>query len=196
MCLIHGVVFNHDAVRDWDTKLITALAESQRRRGKVARSWYVDETCTKVQGVLALSRPRRRALRRAGDVMFSEHRDMAAAKAFFESAKMITEVPLARGGHHGYPRTIRKTLGAGVRHPSSQYPNNRLEQDHRRVKGGYGPVGGSECTRSAGECCRTYDQLRNILLSRFHAHQRASAACGRFHFLRHTATVLHVLETA
>jgi transposase-like protein len=33
------------------------------------------------------------------------------------------------------PRAIRTSLGAGVRHRDSQYLNNRLEQDHRGVKG-------------------------------------------------------------
>jgi transposase-like protein len=51
-----------------------------------------------------------RAIDRSGalvDVMFSEHRDMAAAKAFFESAKMVTDVTPDRvttDGHDSYPR--------------------------------------------------------------------------------------------
>jgi hypothetical protein len=50
MFLIRGIVFSHEAVRDWETKLTPALAESlrRRRRGKVGRSWYVDETYIKV----------------------------------------------------------------------------------------------------------------------------------------------------
>jgi hypothetical protein len=58
------------------------LAESlrRRRRGKAGRSWYVDETYIKVHGPW---RYLYRAIDRSGalvDVMFSEHRDMAAAK--------------------------------------------------------------------------------------------------------------------
>src|ERR1700761_626746 len=43
---IRGIVFSHEAVRDWETKLTPALAESRRRRrrGKAGRSWYVDES--------------------------------------------------------------------------------------------------------------------------------------------------------
>jgi len=37
------------------------------------------------------------------DVMFSEHRDMAAAMAFFQSAKAVTDV-VPRPGDHGWPR--------------------------------------------------------------------------------------------
>ncbi|MCM8735749.1 DDE-type integrase/transposase/recombinase [Azospirillum sp. A1-3] len=50
--LLRGLVFSHDAVRDWETRLAPLLANAlrQRRRGKVGRSWYVDETYLKVAG--------------------------------------------------------------------------------------------------------------------------------------------------
>ena len=46
MFLIRGIVFSHEAVRDWETKLTPALAENlrRRRRGKAGRSWHVDES--------------------------------------------------------------------------------------------------------------------------------------------------------
>src|SRR4051795_8350648 len=52
MFLIRGIVFSHEAVRDWEAKLTPALAEGlrRRRRGKVGKSWYVDETYIKVHG--------------------------------------------------------------------------------------------------------------------------------------------------
>jgi len=46
MFLIRGIVFSHEAVRDWERKLTPALAENlrRRRRGKAGRGWYVDES--------------------------------------------------------------------------------------------------------------------------------------------------------
>ena len=46
MFLVRGIVFSHEAVRDWETKLAPALAESlrRRRRGKAGRRWHVDES--------------------------------------------------------------------------------------------------------------------------------------------------------
>ena len=44
------------------------------------------------------------------DVMFSEHRDMAAAKAFFQTAKTVTDVipdRVTTDGHDSYARAIR-----------------------------------------------------------------------------------------
>ena len=131
--------------------------------------------------------------------MFSEHRDMAAAKAFFESAKMVTSITPDRvttDGHDTYPRAIREVLGADVRHRDSQYLNNRLEQDHRGIKGRYGPMRGFKCPRSAGEFCRAYEELRNFLRSRSQTNQQVSADYRRFHFLRRTATVPRLLQAA
>src|ERR1700744_4393884 len=116
MFLIRGIVFSHEAVRDWEAKLTPALAETlrRRRRGKAARSWYVDETYIKVHGQW---RYLYRAIDRSGalvDVMFSEHRDMASAKTFFTSAKMVTGITPTRvttDGHDSYPRAIRAILG-------------------------------------------------------------------------------------
>ena len=154
MFLIRGIVFSHEAVCDWEAKLTPALADElrRRRRSKVGKSWYTDETYIKVHGHWCYLY---RAVDRNGalvDVMFSEHRDMAAAMAFFRSAKTVTDVTPDRvttDGHDSYPRAIRTTLGEGVKHRTSRYLNNRLEQDHRGIKGRYQPMRGFECPRSA-----------------------------------------------
>src|SRR3954453_4545650 len=130
MFAVRGIVFSYEAVRDWEAKLTPALAENLRRRGTVGRSWYVDETYLKVHGRWCYLY---RAIDQHGtlvDVLFSEHRDMAAAKAFFRSAQAVTGVTPDRvttDGHDSYPRAIRIELGKGVRHRTSRYLNNRLE---------------------------------------------------------------------
>ena len=199
MFLIRGIVFSHEAVRDWEAKLTPALAEGLRRRrcGRIGKRRYVDETWMHGHW-----RYLYRAIDRNGalvDVMFSEHRDMAAAKAFFQSAKTVTDVipdRVTTDGHDSYPRAIRTTLGEAVKHRTSRYLNNHLEQDHRGIKGRYQPMRGFKCPRSAGEFCRAYDELRNFLRSRSRTNQQVSADYRRFHFLRRTATVLSVLEAA
>ena len=78
--------------------------------------------------------------------MFSEHRDMAAAKAFFRSAKAVTSVTPDRvttDGHDSYPRAIRTELGKDVRHRTSAYLNNRLEQVTAASKAATDPCAGS-----------------------------------------------------
>jgi putative transposase len=52
---------------------------------------------------------------------------MAAVKAFFQSAKTVTDVipdRVTTDGHDSYPRAIRTTLGEAVLHRISRYPNN------------------------------------------------------------------------
>ena len=105
---------------------------------------------------------------------------MAAAMAFFEQAKMVTGATPDRvttDGHDSYPRAIRTVLGPDVRHRNSQYLNNRLEQDHRGVKGRYDarvqvPTFGGRILL----CLRRIAQFPP--------------------FLRRTATVLSVLQAA
>jgi transposase-like protein len=55
----------------------------------------------------------------------------------------ITPDRVTTDGHDSYPQAIRTTLGKGVRHRTSAYLNNRLEQDQRGIKGRYRPYGAS-----------------------------------------------------
>jgi|SRR6185437_3895989 len=137
MFLIRGIEFSYEAVRDWEAKLTPSLIESLRRqcKGRIGQGWYIDETYTKVQGHWCYLY---RAIDRSGalvDVRLSETRDMEAARAFFRSAKTVTGVIPARvttDGHDSYPRAIRTELDGGVKHRTSQYLNNRIEQDELR----------------------------------------------------------------
>ena len=52
MVLARGLVFSHEAVRDWEAKLTPCLSEElrRRRRGRMGKSWSVDETYLRVGG--------------------------------------------------------------------------------------------------------------------------------------------------
>ena len=131
------------------------------------------------------------------DVLFSDQRDMKAARAFFRSAQAVTGVTPKRvttDGHDSYPRAIRTELGKEVRHRTSRYKNNGLEQDHRGLKGRYRPMRGLKSPHSAARFCRGYDELRNHLRPRSRHNQHVPAGRRRLQFLRKTATVLAILE--
>ena len=201
MFLIRGFVFTYEAVRDWEAKLTPALAEELRRsrKGKVGRSWYIDETCIRVHGDWKYLY---RAIDRDGalvDVMLSENRDLAAARRFFRSAKAVTgAIPerITTDGHDAYPRAIRTELGSRVRHRTNNYLNNRLEQDHRGIKGRCRPMLGFKSVPSARRFCRGHDELRNFLRSRSRMCQHVPAATRRFQYMRRTAIALGILEAA
>ena len=180
MFLIRGLVFTHEAVRDWEAKLAPLLAEGlrQRRAGKAGRCWHVDETYLKVAGAWCYLY---RAIDRDGnlvDVYLSETRDMAAAKAFLRSARSVTQVEpeqVTTDGHTSYPKAIADELGTDVDHRTSQYKNNVLEQDHQGVKGkgatgrcaasrrSVQPIASVEpSTRSATSCARPAPSTRRF----------------------------------
>ena len=143
-----------------------------------------------------------RAIDRDGalvDVMLSEHRNLAAAKRFFRSAKTVTGVIRDRvttDGHDAYPQAIRTELGGRVRHRTNCYLNNRLEQDHRGIKDRCRPMLGFKSVPSARRYCRSHDELRNFLRCRSRMCQHVPAATRRFHHMRRTAIALGILEAA
>src|SRR3712207_2284135 len=204
MFLIRGIVFSHEAVREWEAKLAPALADELRQRrhgrgGARSRHWHVDETYLKVRGRWVYLY---RAIDRGGnliDTMLSEHRDMAAAQAFFRSAVSVTgQVPerVTTDGHRSYPRAIRTVLGRHVVHRTSAYKNNGLEQDHRGVKGRTRFMRGFKSFASAEWFCRSYDELRNFLRLRTRHNQPVPADRRRLLHLRRASCALAILEAA
>jgi len=133
------------------------------------------------------------------DVMLSEHRDLAAAKAFFRSAKTVTGVipnRVTTDGHDGYPAAIQREFGGNVLHRTSVYLNNKLEQDHRGIKDRYRPMRGFKSMASARRFCRTFDEVRNLLRVRSLQYHHVPADRRRLRYLRNTATILGILEAA
>ena len=204
MFLQRGIIFSHETVREWEAKLTPLLTDElrQRRHGRAGadrQSWHVDETYLKVRGRWCYLY---RAIDRNGalvDTMLSEHRDMAAAKAFFRSAKSATGLTPDRvttDGHGSYPRAIRTTLGRHVEHRTSAYKNNRLEQDHRGVKGRIRCMRGFKEVGAAGRFCRGYDELRAFLRLRTRHNQHVPANRRRLLHLRRVTTVLAILRAA
>jgi putative transposase len=98
MFLQRGLVFTHEAVRDWESQLAPLLSQALRtkRSGAVANRGYVDETSIHVHGRW---RDLYRAIDRDGnfvDARPSDTRDLAAAEAFFRAAWTVTDVTPGR----------------------------------------------------------------------------------------------------
>jgi putative transposase len=177
MFLHRGIVFTHEAVRDWEIKLTPHLTAALRKKRHCAigESWYVDETYVKVQGQWHYLY---RAIDKDGylvDVRLSQTRDLAAAEAFFRSAWTVTGVTpdrITTDGHDAYPRAIRNVFGDHVIHWTNRYLNNHLEQDHRGVKQRYRVTGGLKTFSTAARFCRLFDEIRAFLRPHSHRHQR------------------------
>ncbi|MBV8866701.1 MAG: IS6 family transposase [Acidobacteriaceae bacterium] len=132
MFLIRGYELSHETVRDWEARFAPLLADQVRRRrkGKVGRCWYVDETYLKVSGQWVYLY---RAIDKQGqliDSMLSPKRDRAAAQRFFRRAQTVAgrrPEQVTTDGHNSYPRALAEVLGKKVKHRCSRYKNNRIE---------------------------------------------------------------------
>jgi putative transposase len=171
MFLVRGYAFTHETVREWEARFAPLLTEQlrARRRGQAGKSWYVDETYIKVHGQWHYLY---RAIDREGnlvDTMLSATRDFAAAKAFFKHAVgTVGHKPerVTTDKHAAYPRAIRRSLGRTVLHRTSQYLNNRIEQDHRGVKQRYYPMRGFSSYAGAARFCSAFDEVRHYFRAR------------------------------
>jgi transposase-like protein len=124
--LLRGLVFSHEAIRDWEAKLAPLLTDALRkhRKGKAGRSWYVDETYIKVAGQWQYLY---RAIDRDGnlvDVYLSETRDQEAAEALFRSAVAVTGTTpdkVTTDKHASYPPALDEVFCDDVEHRTSKY---------------------------------------------------------------------------
>jgi len=107
--------------------------------------------------------------------MLSEHRDLAAAEAFFCSVRTVTGTTPARVATDGH---------------------NRLEQDYRGMESLCRPMLGLKSLASAARLCRCHDELRNFLHCRSRMRRHLPPAVRRWQHMRKAAIVLHVLATA
>jgi len=201
MFLTRGFTFTHETVREWEARFAPLLTERLRtkRRGKAGRKWHADETYVKVDGRWCYLY---RAIDADGnlvDSMLSETRDMEAAKRFFGQARVVVgHAPekVTTDGHDAYPRAIREELGSEVRHRTSRYMNNRLEQDHRGIKQRYYPMRGFGSVDSAARFCTAHDELRDHLRYRQRLNETVSLAEQRRLFQARWSEVYALLETA
>ncbi len=199
---LRGIEVSHEAVRDWETKLLPVMGGDLRkrrhgwRRGSGA-SWHVDETYLKVRGRWCYLY---RAIDRDGsliDAMLSEHRDMQAAKAFFRSARAAMGLwpeRVTTDGHGSCP--IHTVLGKAVRHRTSACLDNHLEQDHWGIKGRIRWLRGFKSREAADRFCREHGELRNLLRPRRRHNHAVSAASRRACFAKATRIAPDIMQNA
>lgn len=179
MFLTRGFTFTHETVREWEERFAPLVAAQLRtkRRGKAGTKWHADETYVKVDGRWCYLYRAIDAQGNLVDSMLSLTRDMDAAQRFFTRARTVVgHVPekVTTDGHDAYPRAIRETLGPQVRHRTSRYMNNRLEQDHRGIKQRYYPMRGFGSFAAAARFCLAHDELRDYFRCRQHLNETVS----------------------
>ena len=83
-----------------------------------------------------------------------------------------------------------------VRHLTSAYLNNRLEQDHRGIKGRTRCMRGLKSHDAAHHFCREHGELRDLLRPRRRHNQPVSASLRRFRFARGARVALGIMQKA
>src|SRR5688500_32192 len=133
-----GVTVDPSTIYDWVQAFTPRFIDAARtHRSPVGTRWRVDETLLKIGGRW---RYVFRGLDEHGqivEVYLSDHRDAASARAFFDRAIATTEVMPTRVTSDQatcYPPALRALMPA-AEHCCSKDMNNRLERDHRFLKG-------------------------------------------------------------
>jgi transposase-like protein len=141
------------------------LAEAARPcRHAVGSCWQVDETYTKVAGQW---RYVYRAIDQFGqviDVFVSPHRDVKAARRFFERAidtTKVTPVEVVTDRAATYPLVLEELLPAAW-HRTEQYANNHVECDHGRLKARLRPMRGLKQDRSTRVVIAGHAFIQNV----------------------------------
>ncbi|MER8376915.1 IS6 family transposase [Mesorhizobium sp. M0488] len=142
-----GLNVDHSTVHRWVVHFSPQLLERfNKRKRTVTGKWHMDETYIKVRGRWMYLY---RAIDSVGDTVeffFSEHRDLPAAKRFLRKALAHYGRPnriVVDGSQTNREAIISCDTESRLRERShqppihirkSQYLNNRIEQDHRRIK--------------------------------------------------------------
>jgi transposase-like protein len=137
-----GVYLAHTTLLRWVQCYVPEFEKRWNRYARpVGSSWRVDETYIRVKGEWKYLY---RAVDKQGntvDFLLSEHRDIAAAKSFFEKAIESQGTPdkITLDGYAAMHTAVRElkesaVLPTKVCVRASKYLNNLIEQDHRRVK--------------------------------------------------------------
>ena len=140
----------------------------------VGDSWRVDETYIKVKGQWVYLY---RAVDKQGrtvDFLLSQRRDVATAKRFFSHAARQHGAPrvITLDGYAASHRAVAQlkevgTLPRRVRICSSQYLNNVVEQDHRRIKQRIRPMLGFKRFETAAVTIRGIELAEKIKKQQF-----------------------------
>ena len=172
-----GVVVDHATVHRWALKMLPVLAAVFRaRKRSVGSSWRVDETYIKVGGQWKYLY---RAVDRLGqtvDLLLTAHRDVAAARRFFERAIDRHDVPEKitidkSGANTAAVNGLVGDSGAAIELRQSKYLNNLIEQDHRAIKRRTRPMMGFGSFATAAKLIAGIETMHAIKKGQLGCHQ-------------------------
>lgn len=150
-----GVLVDHATVLRWTVKRLPVLASTFRgRKLPDGKSWRVDETYVLVGGQWKYLYRAVDKLGQTVDFLLTAHRDMAAARRFFERAIDLHDVPEKitidkSGAHTAAVRALVADSGVDIELRQCKYLNHIVEQNHRAIKRRTRPMMGYKSFGSA-----------------------------------------------
>ena len=135
-----GLSVDHSTVHRWALKLLPVLALVFRRRKRpVGPSWRVDEAYIRINGQWKYLYRAVDKLGQTVDFLLTAHRDVAAARRFFERAIDLHDIPEKitidkSGANTAAVQSLIDDSGVAIELRQSKYLNNLIEQDHRAIK--------------------------------------------------------------
>jgi len=159
-----GIEVDHVTVFRWVRRFTPEFIDAARpARHATGDRRFLDETYVKVAGRWTYLY---RAIDQHGqviDVLVSEHRDGAAARAFFSRAlpQGPSPVEVTTDRAPVYPRVI-DDLAPAARHVLEQYANNTVEADHGRLKARLRPMRGLKTIRSLRTVAAGHAFVQNL----------------------------------
>jgi IS6 family transposase len=159
-----GIDVDHVTIYRWVRCFTPLLIDVARPcRNSVGDRWFVDETYVKVAGVW---RYVYRAVDQYGqviDVYVSKRHNLSAARTFFAMVLASHDRPeeVTTDLAPSLLRVVDELLPAAV-HDTGQYANNRIENDHGRLKARLRPMRGLRTDRTASIVIRGHALIQNL----------------------------------
>jgi putative transposase len=178
---VNGFYFVRTTMWRWQEKFAPLITDELKngRKGQADKRWKVDETLIKVGDKFNYYYHAIDSTGKLVDTKLSSVRTSESTSAFFKQAvSTVGHKPeqVTTDKETSYPGAIKKVLGRKVKQRTGQYRNNRLEQDHRAIKGRYKSMASFKKSESAETFCQAFDEQRQYFrYRRWHKDRRGSA---------------------
>lgn len=170
MAYIRGAVIDHSTLQRWIKRFVPLIDKQVRKRKKpVGGSWRMDETYIKLNGRWIYLYRAVDSLGNTIEFLLRNHRDKAAAKAFFRKAfknnnhpdkinidKSGSNISALNSANNNLPEDEKITIR------QNKYLNNIMEQDHRFIKKRTKPMLGFKSFQSAKITIAGIENIRMI----------------------------------
>jgi transposase-like protein len=171
----HGVPMAHTTILRWVQHYTPEFEKRWKRYARpVGGSWRMDETYVKVRGKWMYLYRAVDKVCQTVEFHLSRRRDRNAAKPFLRKAMKNQRVPTkitldAYAASHCAVADLKESgeLPRHVQVRTSKYLNNRVEQDHRRIKQRLRPMLGLKSFRTAAVVIRGIELAEKIKKAQF-----------------------------